>query len=341
MLAGRDSAIFLFLQYFSIAHSQELSVVQVDLSTGHSDELFHVVLDTSPGYYHSPVLCGDLLAVGLLCRPRNSTGKRLILVLDWRKGAYVIFDCSTHSPSTQVVFVPGHIILAGATSGPQSDQLILVYTLHAIASRWRPITELVYNTDPSTRAFDDFRIVPSGISPAVVERLEHNNRVFRYPLRLHMTLHPNPIRDRTYKLTLYAADTATSTESKTSVTETFRQRFGRASRRAKGAMLFTYQIIVGSPTECGLSWTRTSVFSTNPNLVMPLSYAGYAMIYSDDSSGDTIIVDARLIRRRFPWVRQRIREVVVACRGFNHASLSSTGAVLVLKNAQIEISYHV
>jgi hypothetical protein len=126
--------------------------------------------------------------------------------------------------------MPGHIILATAAPRPPNDQLILVYTLLSLTSRWRPVTELA---NLSVHHFEDRRIGPDDISPTVIERLAHNNRVCRSSHGLEMTLHPNPIRHNTYKLTVYASYPAKST-AKSFISNKFRQRLGGALRRAHG-----------------------------------------------------------------------------------------------------------
>ncbi|KAF7365928.1 hypothetical protein MVEN_00468000 [Mycena venus] len=344
MLDDGDSAIFLFLQHSSVLNTQELSIVQVDLTTGHPDELFHFVLDAPKTSYRSPVLVGNLLAVGAY--PWIMRRQTHILVIDWRRRVCLIFECSTASPRSQVAFVPGNIIFTTGTVEPPHDQLITVYTLSSIASRWRDLSELETNAYPADRAL---HIGPEDIRPAVVERLKHKNTVFRYPtnlrdvpegLSVHMMLHPNPIRHHAYKLTIYASDAALSTE-KLSFKDTLRQRFGRGSRRATGGMLFTYKLIVGSPPEHTLSWTKISVFPTSPQLMTPLSYAGHAVIYPSGSSNYTKVVNPRLWRPRFSWNHQTTRDAVVICSGSRRISLADTGAVLVIKPPQIEILYYI
>lgn len=240
-----------------------------------------------------------------------------MLVIDWRKQVYVIFNCSTVSPvthlaialalvqflnqRTQVAFVPRHIIFTTATAQQPDDQLILIYTMASIGSRWHLLSQLLSSEHPSVRDFDDLDL-NTPTSAAVVERLEHvsvfrdavQSRVSTRNLNAKMTLHPNPIRDNAYKLTLYVLDGLWA--NKSSFVDTFRQKLGRQPRGPK-AVLFTYRLIVGSPPDYGLSWARVSVLPAVPNLTSSILYAGYVVVYDGYSGRATQVNDAHLPRR--------------------------------------------
>ncbi|KAJ7224749.1 hypothetical protein B0H12DRAFT_1240834 [Mycena haematopus] len=319
-----------------------LSVVQVNLITGHAEEVFDLDLNTQTACYYSPaVLFENFLAVRVV---RYSPHERFgILVIDWREATYVIFETPA-IPDHEVAFVPGHIILTPPTLEPSHDRLIFVYALRSIASRWRPTTELVlHNADV---LFAQHICLPEDISPIIVERLEHNNRVFRsFPSRalcsepsldVRMTVHSNPIRDNVYKLVVYASDTE---PTRPSLTETFRQKFqvGGAPGRAMGTMFFTYELVLGGP---GLSWTKTSVISKLPKDIEPgwsQTYAGYAVVFPLIRTDCTRIVDPRSTRgsvRKFTG--RAVREVLPVCKKYTR--LTSTGVVFAQVDNRIEIS---
>jgi hypothetical protein len=239
--------------------------------------------------------------------------------------------------------VPGHIILASTTLEPPRSQLIFIYTLRSTASFWHSVVECLYNLNAPGGGLDDRHIHPGNVRPAAVERLEHNNRIFQLSpsrggsgyscLQVHMTLHRNPIRHNAYKLIVYASDPGLSRG------ETFRQVFSGRTGRASGAMLFTYRITLGHSPEHRLSWTRTSVVTTLPQLILPLSYAGYTL--NRGSDGALRIVDLRPTPRSpLKWGGSRIREGVVISREGNERSLSSTGGIFISTPNQIEISYY-
>ncbi|KAJ7216740.1 hypothetical protein B0H12DRAFT_1241836 [Mycena haematopus] len=290
----------------------KLSIVQVDLTTGRSDEVFCLDLNMDTASYYSPILSGNLLAVRLqrYLRPVS------ILVIDWREAVYVIFE-SPAQPDSEVAFVPGHLILTPPTLDPWHDRLIFVYALRSIASHWRPATELALQNAnvPHIR-------LPEDMSPVIVERLEDNNRARRDQLRLDviaMMVHTNPIRDNVYKLVFYATEVG-----------------GAGLRRN---MLFTYQLTLGDP---GPSWTTTSVISLPIDLPPDLSwaYAGYGIRYPHSQTDCTRIVDPRPI----PGFIQKlagptVREVVAVCEGSpsTETRLSSTGIIFARLEDRVEI----
>ncbi|KAJ7834720.1 hypothetical protein B0H14DRAFT_2798059 [Mycena olivaceomarginata] len=59
------SAIFVFVQFYSLTETEILSIVQVDFRTGHSEVNFHMGLNRDVAHYHSPILSGNLLAIGV------------------------------------------------------------------------------------------------------------------------------------------------------------------------------------------------------------------------------------------------------------------------------------
>ncbi|KAF7347988.1 hypothetical protein MSAN_01750900 [Mycena sanguinolenta] len=257
--------------------------------------------------------------------------EHMIVIINWRERKYVVFYTGhIYTPARNyMVHVPGHIILATAALEPPNDQLLLVYTLHSIASRWRPVEELLHNTDLPAH---DIRIHPYDISPILVERLEHNNRVFRgsasHGLHIRMMLYANPIRHNAYKLMVYASVMAAGR----SLRDTFRQCF--KDRSAQGTVLFNYAINLGAS---GFSWTRISSVSVLPGaFYCNPSYAGYIAISRSTSCGynTTKIVDPRLRQR---WLGHAMRDIVVSTEPA-WSSLSSTGVLLVSKEDGIEVA---
>ncbi|KAJ6483157.1 hypothetical protein C8R45DRAFT_1000740 [Mycena sanguinolenta] len=210
----------------------------------------------------------------------------------------------------------------------------MVYTLPSIASRWRALQGLVDGTDLPV---DKLRIWPRTIAPIIVERLEHNNRVFvgspRWRHHIHLMIHPNPVRHDAYKLMVYASVTNRS------LTDVFRRNF-RGESPAPGTVLFTYALNLGASANSGDFWTRVSACSiVSDEIYSRLSYAGYAAI---TGSGDAVkIVDPRLTQRSLiKWARQTIREVMVISKERASASLSSTGVLLISNQDGIEVSYY-
>jgi hypothetical protein len=158
-----------------------------------------------------------------------------------------------------------------------------------------------------------------------------------------MTLHPNPIRDDAYKLMIYISDGHWG--NKSGVVDTLRQKLGRQTPDTK-AILFTYRLTVGSPPDCSLSCTKVSAVPAVPNIIHPISYAGFVVRYGDGYGEDTQVVDVRVPRPRRKlltgWVEQARREVVVLLRGSAYVSLSSAaGAVISVKDQHIKISHYI
>ncbi|KAJ7907148.1 hypothetical protein B0H13DRAFT_2503298 [Mycena leptocephala] len=321
-----QSAVFFFMHNNNATNRQVLSIVQADFSTGLWNVHLDGVLNTYIGRAYNPVLYGNLLGVEWVYRPWGKR-ERGMLVIDWRKQLYVIFDCTTvSSTQTQAVFVPGHIIFTTATVQQPHDRLILIYTLASIGSRWRPICQLLSSHHASVRDFEDLNLNARTLV-AVMERVEHadirlsrdvESRVFRPDPRMHMILHPNPIRDNTYKLMIYITDGHWG--NKSGVADTFRQKLGRQPPGAK-AVLFTYRLTVGSAPDYTLSWTRVSAVPAVPNINSSISYAG---------------------RFLTGWGGQGIRKVVVLPRGSAYVCLSSSaGAVISVKDQHVKISHYI
>ncbi|KAJ7884989.1 hypothetical protein B0H13DRAFT_2666902 [Mycena leptocephala] len=257
-----QSAVFFFVHNNSATNRQVLSIVQADFSTGLWDVHFDGVLNNYIGRACNPVLSGDLLGVKWVYRPYGKR-ERGMLVIDWRKQLYVIFDCTTVS-LTQA-FVPGNIIFTTATAQQPNDRLLLIYTLASIGSHWRPIGQLLSMLQPLPPSW-------SGWKTPIFACRDVQSRVFNH--HMHMTLHPNPIRDNAYKLMIYTSNRKWG--NKSGFADTLRQKLGRQPPGAK-AVLFTYRLIVGSPPDYSLSWTRVSVVPAVPQIIPPISYAGYAV----------------------------------------------------------------
>ncbi|KAF7342632.1 hypothetical protein MSAN_02020000 [Mycena sanguinolenta] len=340
MLDDGHTAIFLFL-HSPIGMAPELSILRVDLTMGHSDQLFHLELNQNGGLYNSPIISGDFLALRL----KANENQRMIVVINWRELKYVQFNDSNFSEITfandRLVFLPGHIILVTAASKPPNEQLLVVYTLRSIASRWRPLEELQHNAGLPP---EELLISPERISPMIFQRLVHNSRVLRVSqgARLHIgiMLHPNPIRRDAYKVVVYSSDTTPNTSR-----QGFNRVQGEGRGRGQGTVLFTYavhaspRVGIRASTDYELSWTRTSAFAIAPEIIrFPLSYAGYAVISSHirGTSGATRVVDPRPMGGFS--TKQTMREVVVISQPPVPASLSSSGVLIVSKDDGIQIS---
>ncbi|KAJ7659598.1 hypothetical protein DFH06DRAFT_1297201, partial [Mycena polygramma] len=327
------SAVFFLIQTASGRNRDELSIAHVDFRTGESEILFEVVLHSRVGVYRHPALFGNFLGMELIYTPWGRS-ERAVMVLDWRKRVFVTFACSPASEpnqETRVAFLPGHILLYNTTAGPHAD-LCAVYTVASVASRWQPL---------AVRAFDGLRISASDIPPAIVERLERNDRVFRDDLRVQLTLHPNPIRSNTYQLMLYVSNPMWVTN--TSLKDTLRRKVGQPSRRVDGAMLYTHRLTVGAPPDHRLTWVRISAVPAVPNLASPISYAGYGVSYLDRAPRAATcksgIVDARLPPRRF-LLGQTVREVVALPEASNYVIVSSAGATITWRQ-EVEMIHYV
>ncbi|KAJ7450976.1 hypothetical protein B0H11DRAFT_2330749 [Mycena galericulata] len=279
MLDDGRSAIFFLVLYTSI---QELAVVHVHFTTGHSEDLFHVRLNIHMGFCKNPAVSQDLLG---LCLRFTDTDDSALIVINWRQRTFVIFNGSPAWPRPGVAFVPGHVILTTAAKEAPYEQLILVYTLTSIASRWEPLSEVESNDRLSRYP----RILAEDTSPAIVEHIAHQNQVFRNASRVQMTLHKSPLHENGYKLILYVSDLPAVQEKRT-----LRQQFGLAPRRAQGAMLFTFRLMVPSSTERVLRLSRTSVTPAVADLFFPkVSYAGYSV---DSVNGR--VIDVRIAESR-------------------------------------------
>ncbi|KAF7357158.1 hypothetical protein MSAN_01310400 [Mycena sanguinolenta] len=259
----------------------------------------------------------------------------MMVVMNWRERTYVVFDGAPEtdfSAKNCMAFVPGHIVFATAVSEPPNDRVLVVYTLRSIVSRWRPVEDLVHNTDLPAY---DLRIRPETIVPIIVERLEHNKRAFRESRGrgpyIRMMLHANPIRHHAHKLMVYASVTNRT------LTDAFRQSFAAGERPAQGTVLFTYALNFANG---GLSWTRISASSIVADVIYsPLSYAGYAILRRAASNeATTKIVDPRLTQRK--WTGQTMREVMVVSKGPVSASISSNGVLLIMNQDGIKVSFY-
>jgi hypothetical protein len=159
---------------------------------------------------------------------------------------------------------------------------------------------------------------------------------------MHRTMHSNPIRDNAYKLMIYISDSHWG--NKSGFADTLRQKLGRQPPGTK-AVLFTYRLIVGSPPDYTLSWTRVSAVRAVPQIIPPISYAGYAVVWTKWYNREAHVVDARLPRPHRKlltgWVKQAIREVVVLPTRLNHMSLSlSAGSVIRVEDQHITICHY-
>ncbi|KAJ6483314.1 hypothetical protein C8R45DRAFT_1001088 [Mycena sanguinolenta] len=186
----------------------------------------------------------------------------------------------------------------------------------------------MHNTDISA---PEMRIDPEDISPIMVERLEHNNRMLTMPpsrgpySRVVMTLYANPIRDNAYKLMVHASPSRRDQPNLPLV--------GIAGR----PVLFNYALSVATDR---FSWKRISSFTTVHYVNFPLSYAGYAVVslFIGSFTPPTRIVDPGLTDRFITkWTGQAMREVMVLSKEPNPVRLSSSGVMLVSKPDQVEV----
>ncbi|KAJ7272482.1 hypothetical protein C8J57DRAFT_1318890, partial [Mycena rebaudengoi] len=326
MLDSR-SALFLFLPY---TNRIRLQITRVDLRNGLSEDLFHLPLDIHLGFVKNPVVFGDLFAVSL-----RLTDESTLLLVDWREGKYIIFHCSKAWPRPGMAFVPGHVILTTASAEPPHDQLLVVYTLLSLTSRWRPIAEIDLSNQMRT----------TDVQPTVLERMDYKNFVWQDAQRVRMTLHSNPLRSNGYKLILYLSPSHRQQAPK-SISDMLRQAIGRAPPQpAQSAMVFTHHFTISSSPTSDLRRSRTSVRHAVPDLFFPdVSYCGYTVnidscvldIYAPLKGSSN---DPRHARERFTPNIPRL--IAVTDPGCHSAHLSPSGAVTTLGPESFTVSYYI
>ncbi|KAJ6483338.1 hypothetical protein C8R45DRAFT_1149280 [Mycena sanguinolenta] len=319
MLHYGHTAIFVF---HDCLPKHEFSIVKVDLTTGISDELSHLEFNAPAGSLYSPTISGDFLGLGL-----TTQYNRMAVVVNWRKREYVVLASkdSDSSQNNYIEFVRGHIILLAVAHEPPHELRIVAHPLRSFSSRWRSLDEFTDLPPP------EIRIDPEDTPPIMVERLEHNNRMFtvspsRGCFRVVMTLYANPIRDDAYKLMTYVSPIGRNQGN-----HSFGGKVGRP-------VLFNYALNVGADN---FSWKKISAFAIVPDLNFPLSYAGYAVVstFHDSFRTATRIVHPRLTDRFLTkWTGQAIREVMVVSKQSAAVCLSPSGVVLVSKRDQVEVS---
>ncbi|KAJ7358568.1 hypothetical protein DFH08DRAFT_1075572 [Mycena albidolilacea] len=177
------------------------SIVQVDLTTGHSYELFRMPQKDEIRWWTDgdAVLSGNFVVLTL-----HVHGNRTLLLINWKEGRYLSFHQTLTAPGMAVV--PGHIVLATATLEPPHRPVLLAYTHASLASYWRPLADWA-PTAPSD-AFDLHRIQQcSGIRPAFVmhpgahegwQVASEGTRPVSQGMRL--ALRPSPLQRGSYAL---------------------------------------------------------------------------------------------------------------------------------------------
>jgi hypothetical protein len=249
---------------------RHLKVIQVDLETAEFKDLLNVTLPTncSPSDNIRPVISGDLLAQALYwygALDDDHGTFAAILLIDWRSQKYVLFWYSRNEPiifvrafplssittckicavqRPTIALAPGHIIFTTLRN-------VVVHSVAAIASRWRPI-------DPITAA-SLIHLPPRDIAPTRMEQIDFPVTVlvshFWIPA---LALYRSPLRRDEFRLIVYQVGDVHQ---------------GRVFRPLQYAMLLIYRFSIAASSGNMVGWVRMSSSLAQLD-VTSVSYAG-------------------------------------------------------------------
>ncbi|KAJ7176221.1 hypothetical protein C8R43DRAFT_1230394 [Mycena crocata] len=172
--------------------NHSLLVLQINLTTGESRELFHFAPEHAM-HLHDLELCGDHVAA----KAQRRAAERVdVLLLNWRRKEFILFPGTTCTHTAFALF-PGHIVLAqfppttassAQTSMKSKAGEIRLYSFASLAALGRPASE--FSSEPSFH--------PGGAPDTPPVSLEIPLSTPCSGASLHVA--QNPLRDDSYDL---------------------------------------------------------------------------------------------------------------------------------------------
>ncbi|KAF8193900.1 hypothetical protein K438DRAFT_1934690 [Mycena galopus ATCC 62051] len=212
VLDGGNTARFLLpgssqeLFYYPYSIFSSFSIVQVELTTGVSFEIFRMPRKDEIRWWSDAdaLLNGDLVALTV-----HIHGNWVVLLINWKEETYINFHQTMTVPG--IALVPGHIVLATATPDPPFRPVLLICTHKSLAPHWQPLADWRFAL---THTFNLHCMQEgSGIMPTFVEHLgaQEGWQVAPEGLRplspgMRLTLRESPLQQHTYALTLVVYD---------------------------------------------------------------------------------------------------------------------------------------
>ncbi|KAJ7481350.1 hypothetical protein B0H11DRAFT_2280250 [Mycena galericulata] len=308
--------------------NQVVQILQLDLLSGRSHNLFRFQLPEHLAYLSTPIILGDFFTISFEI---ESQAPGLVLLANWRSEKYVLLNCLPQL-RTAPILVPGHLGITQTDLEPPHQEFLLIYAFSSFASFWRPIAGM---------SFWD-RIYGRELSPVVRQPLEFGGIPVRDAQSINLRALESPIRRGMYKILLHSTDHIPGPPPTRSITGFIRSRLGGTQPppppKVKRAVLFSYTLDLSDGDDAHRGWRFLSSVSANSRFQsMNLTFSRYCADLSARSI--SMVIDTLMTRDGVEWHGQRtVLPYRRECKDIFLAPYS--GAVAVLKATSLTITYY-
>ncbi|KAF8148513.1 hypothetical protein K438DRAFT_1779584 [Mycena galopus ATCC 62051] len=303
-----------------------ITVIQVHLETGESNQLFRIRLPGECTLMKQPLaISGSILSYAVKASSRHTSSSSpsisAVIVVDWWLQKYVLiwdphpmaFSTIVHSP--YIVMARGHIMLC-LISVP-----IAVYAVANFAPLWLPILPAPTYDDLAEWRSKDIDL----IFTACFENLPSGGAVAEsFSLRRwELALYSSPLRHDTYKLLVIKSGTVLDENQ-------------GICRSLPFTVLLIYRFSIASQTGAFERWEQTSAISV-PGIMSEISglsdisYSGYVV---DGERRNAKVVNLRRApasdRAAHVMVLEPEEEFPKMVSGYSHACFHQRGSALVV-----------
>ncbi|KAJ7441452.1 hypothetical protein B0H11DRAFT_2095936 [Mycena galericulata] len=311
--------------------NQVVQILQLDLLSGRSHNLFRFQLPEHLAYISGPTILGDFFTISF---ETESQAPGLVLLANWRSEKYVLLNCSPLR--TAPVLVPGHLGITQTDLEPPHQEFLLIYAFSSFAPFWRPIAGV---------SFWD-RICGRELSPVVRQPLEFGRIPVRDTQSINLRALESPIRRGMYKIMLHSIHHIPGPPPTRSITSFIRSRLGGTPppppTKVKRAVLFSYTLDLSDVDDSHRGWRFLSSVSANDRFhsINHLTFSRYCADRLSRSFSK--VMDALITRDgvKHPHVNEQ-RVVLPYRRECKDIFLSPySGAVAILTATSLTITYY-
>ncbi|KAJ7029496.1 hypothetical protein C8F04DRAFT_1116520 [Mycena alexandri] len=182
--AGESEAVVALVVSTEIANNYEILVLDVNLTTGDSHDLFH--LPTGDAFPTDMQISGDFLAFRASINWFILTS--FVVLVNWRTADVIVFYLVSQEPNFSLL--PDHIILVCPGSAHGIPSHLRLYSISSLSSLWHPMDHLDLETYIMAANLGDIPFVSCNIPTS--------NLIHELRRQVSISVVPSPIHDAVY-----------------------------------------------------------------------------------------------------------------------------------------------
>ncbi|KAJ7137507.1 hypothetical protein C8R43DRAFT_1019553 [Mycena crocata] len=308
-----------------------LLVLQVNLKTGESQELFRLASEKLVDGYFPTGVCFSNEFLACVYRAENAD---LTLLVNRHTESFILID--DFGGMRHIAMLPGHIIFLASRKSIRESNQAVVYSIASLARFWRPLAELDLDT----------RLTEADITPHLILNIPGNDvhdSQHRLDWSRRFFVDEHPLHRGDYRLTVEMedfVDVMVPVPPQTRAKQLL-SRLRRRLKKKKPEMLPVfrstvcwYHLALPSDSDSHLRCTLTSVFRHNTRFTT-ISGAGYGVRlrveWPLDAHGPVVMPQGDAAEDA-----TRLSDV----DGAQQVGLSHTGAVFAVYPARAEVLYY-